>query len=74
MTASLYDQAIPPFYLQERFTTASGDSAKRLHYLVSHLNLDGTNIENWKLLVQSASATIPQSSLYRLFHEPMKLQ
>ena len=57
--ASLYYQAIPPFYLQERFTTASGDNAKRLHYMASHLNLEGTNIENWKLLIQSASATIP---------------
>ena len=46
MTASLYYQAIPPLYLQERFTTASGDNARRLHYLASHLNLEGTNIEN----------------------------
>ncbi len=61
VTASLYYQAIPPFYLQQRFSTASGDNAKRLHYLTSHLNLADTNIENWKLLIQSASATLPSN-------------
>lgn len=58
VTASLYYQAIPPRYLQDRFTTAQGDNTRRLHYLTSHLNLEGTNIENWKLLIQSRSASV----------------
>jgi hypothetical protein len=58
VTAALYYQAIPPRYLQDRFTTAQGDNTRRLHYLTSHLNLEGTNIENWKLLIQSRSASV----------------
>lgn len=58
VTASLYYQAIPPFYLQDRFTTAKGDNGQRLHYLTSHLNLENTNIEHWKLLIQSATAEL----------------
>jgi hypothetical protein len=58
VTAALYYQAIPPRYLQDRFTTTQGDNTQRLHYLTSHLNLEGTNIENWKLLIQSRSASV----------------
>ncbi len=57
--ARLYYQAIPPYYLMERFTTANGSSAQRLHYLASHLNLEDTPIENWKLEVASAESDIP---------------
>ena len=58
VTASLYYQAIPPYYLQDRFTTAQGDNTQRLHYLTSHLNVEGTNIENWKLLTASDSEKV----------------
>jgi hypothetical protein len=58
VTAALYYQAIPPRYLQDRFTTVQGDNTRRLYYLTSHLNLSGTNIENWKLLIQSESTSI----------------
>lgn len=58
VTAALYYQAIPPRYLQDRFTTAQGDNTKRLHYLSSHLNLSGTNIEDWKLLTGSAQDSV----------------
>ncbi len=58
VTAALYYQAIPPRYLQDRFTTAQGDNTRRLHALASHLNLSGTNIENWKLLTDSARARL----------------
>ena len=60
VTAALYYQAIPPRYLQDRFTTAQGDNTRRLHYLTSHLNVKGTNIENWKLLTGSATTSVAQ--------------
>jgi len=58
VSAVLYYQSIPPYYLQQRFTTSSGPSAQRLHYLTSHLNLEGTAIENWKLAVSGDTQAI----------------
>lgn len=49
--ARLWYQATPPFYLQDRFCTASGDDPNRLYYLTGHLNLDGTPADDWKLLI-----------------------
>jgi hypothetical protein len=51
--ATLYYQATPPFYLQDRFCTARGEDTGRLKFLVAHLNLDGTAAEGWKLEVVS---------------------
>ena len=42
-------QAIPPYYLKERFTIGKGAETQRLAYLTSHLTLQGTPIENWRL-------------------------
>ena len=55
----MYYQAIPPNYLKSRFTSANGGDTKRLFYLVSNLNTQGTNIESWKLLL--AETTVPIS-------------
>ncbi len=49
--ADLYYQAIPPFYLQDRFCTAKGPDAERLYFLAGRLNLAGTEAEGWKLKV-----------------------
>ena len=49
VVAVVYYQAIPPFYLQQRFETAKGKDGKRLYYLSSHLQTKGTDIEGWKL-------------------------
>jgi hypothetical protein len=49
--ARLYYQATPPFYLQDRFCTATGTDRDRLYFLTGHLNLEGTEAEGWKLLV-----------------------
>lgn len=47
---TMYYQAIPPYWLHQRFTAApDGPATRRLYYLASHLNLRGTAIENWKL-------------------------
>ncbi|MBT5414530.1 MAG: hypothetical protein HOH66_16635 [Rhodospirillaceae bacterium] len=49
--ATLYYQATPPFYLQDRFCTSQSADTKRLKFLAGHLNLDGTEAEGWKLKV-----------------------
>ena len=48
-------QAIPPSYLKDRFTIGKGVETQRLAYLTSHLNVEKTPIENWKLPIVSAS-------------------
>jgi len=40
------------------YQTAKGDDGRRLHYITSRLNLEGTAIEDWKLPVAQASASI----------------
>ncbi len=59
VVATLYYQSIPPFYLQQRFETAEGPNAKRLHYLSSHLQTEGTPVEGWKLSTGRAARKIP---------------
>jgi hypothetical protein len=53
--ATLYYQAIPPYYLRNLFATApDGPATRRLHTMGSHLNLKGTPAEGWKLRIASA--------------------
>ena len=54
--ATLYYQATPPFYQQDRMCTGKGKDAERLGFLISRLNLDGTQIEGWKLKIGSTGA------------------
>lgn len=63
--ATLYYQAIPPFFLQDRFCTSRSDDTKRLYFLAGHLNLDGTAAEDWKLEVVSTGAVRPLVLLSR---------
>jgi hypothetical protein len=52
--ATLFYQATPPFYLQDRFcTTPARPDTERLFFLAGHLNLEGTRAEGWKLQVVS---------------------
>lgn len=54
--ATLYYQAIPPYYLMQRFEQApNGDGTRRLYYLTSNLNLRNTPIKDWKLPLVSFS-------------------
>jgi hypothetical protein len=48
---SLNYQAIPPYYLKDRFTIGKGAETNRLAYLASHLTVEGTPVESWKLLL-----------------------
>ncbi len=54
----IFYQAIPPYYLRDRFETASGPETQRLHYLASRLNVGGSPIDGWRLEVASASAEL----------------
>ena len=56
--ATLYYQSIPPYYLRDRFTASNGDATRRLYYLTSNLNLAGTPMENWKIAIASAMASV----------------
>ncbi len=56
VTATLYYQSIPPYFLRDRFTQAPNSPAtQRLYYLTSNLQTKGTPIEDWKLQIASAS-------------------
>jgi hypothetical protein len=60
--ATLYYQAISPYFLRRLFETApDGPATRRLHYLCSHVNLRGTPIENWKLRIASAACRVKRS-------------
>ncbi|UEM20939.1 hypothetical protein JL100_028415 [Skermanella mucosa] len=54
--ATLYYQATPPYYLQDRFCTAKGADTDRLLFLAGHLNLDGTEAQDWKLKMVDSGA------------------
>ena len=57
--ATLYYQAMPPYYLRNLFATApDGPATRRLHSLIGHLDLKGTPIEGWKLKVASAAGEV----------------
>ncbi|HMB53329.1 MAG TPA: hypothetical protein VKU40_08435, partial [Thermoanaerobaculia bacterium] len=57
----LHYQAIPPFYLQDRFCTAPQDrDTQRLYFLAGHADLDGTEAAGWKLeVVSSGEVAVP---------------
>jgi len=58
ITATLYYQSIPPYFLRDRFTQApDAPATRRLYYLTSNLQTKGTPIENWKLQITTASQT-----------------
>jgi Cytochrome P460 len=57
--ATLYYQATPPFYLQDRFCTANTTDTKRLYYLAGKLELGGFT-QDWKLrTVTSGPVLVP---------------
>ena len=58
ITATLYYQSLPPYFLNDRFTQAPNSPAtQRLYYLTSNLQTKGTPIENWKVLITSTRQT-----------------
>ena len=58
--ATLYYQATPPYYLQDRFCTSNSKDTARLYYLAANLNVAATPIRDWKLKIgSSARIAIP---------------
>ena len=56
VTATLYYQSIPPYFLHDRFSEApDAPATQRLYYLTSNLQTKGTAIEDWKLRIAAAS-------------------
>jgi hypothetical protein len=56
--AVLNYQAIPPYYLDEKFTIGKGAETKRLAYMASHLTVVRTPIDDWKLFLVCAKRSI----------------
>ena len=58
--ATLYYQATPPYYLQDRFCTSRSEDTARLYYMTGRLEVAATPIKDWKLQVgTSARIGIP---------------
>jgi hypothetical protein len=58
--ATLYYQAIPPYYQMQRKTDASGIDTDRLVRFASMLSVAGTPIDNWVLPISADQAEILQ--------------
>ena len=57
--ATLFYQALPPYYLKKLFTTApEGAAAKRLHAIAGGLKLDDSPIRDWKLEIASDESVL----------------
>lgn len=52
--ATLFYQSIPPYYLDQRFRIGKGEATRRLYYLASNVNLQGTALEQWKIRIATA--------------------
>ena len=60
ITATLFYQSIPPYYLMQRFAQApDGPATQRLAYLTSRLDTKGTPIEGWRLPIVSSGVVTP---------------
>ncbi|HET6853759.1 MAG TPA: cytochrome P460 family protein [Pyrinomonadaceae bacterium] len=56
VTATLYYQSIPPYFLHDRFSQApDAPATQRLYYLTSNLQTKGTWIEDWKFQIATAT-------------------
>lgn len=57
--ATLYYQAIPPYYLKKLFDASpTGPATKRLHFLCANLDLSKTPIRGWKLPLVSTKTAV----------------
>ena len=56
--ATLYYQATPPFLLSGRFCTSRARTPSGSTSWPAHLNLDGTEAEDWKLEVVSTAGGV----------------
>ena len=56
--ATLYYQAIPPYYQLQRATDATGTDTQRLIRFVANLKTAGTSVERWVLPISSNEAAL----------------
>ena len=54
--ATLYSQATPPFFLQDRFCTSHSKDTERLYYVAGKLKLADTPVQDWKFRLASSGA------------------
>ena len=54
VSANIYYQAIPPYYLRQRFTDSTLPDTSRLMDFVAKLNVAKSEISDWKLRVTGA--------------------
>jgi hypothetical protein len=59
VTATLYYQATPPYFLQDRFCTSQSPDTRRLYFLAGNLDLKNTPAKSWKLELVSATREVP---------------
>ncbi len=57
--AELFYQAIPPYYLRDRFTASQGPASLRLFFMTSKLDTRKTNFPDWKLPIAEATVLVP---------------
>jgi len=51
VSATLYYQALPPYYLKRRFQFVDKPATQRLYYLVNQLDLSDTAARDWKMKI-----------------------
>ncbi len=56
--ATLYYQSIPPYYLRQRATDASGVDTDRLIRFTQQLHVSGTPVTDWKLPIATAERVL----------------
>ena len=55
VTATLYYQATPPYYLRDRMQLINQPASRNLYYFVNQVNYDNTAMKGWKLEIRSDS-------------------
>lgn len=67
--ATLNYQSLPPYYLRDRFSILDKGlpddrtrETRRLKFFADYLNVEGTAIENWKLLVECTRRSVADGS------------
>ncbi|MGH7815138.1 MAG: hypothetical protein ACREQI_14190 [Candidatus Binataceae bacterium] len=58
VSATLYYQAIPPYYLYMRSHDASGPDTSRLNDFTKRLRVKGTPVDNWRLQIATQTQNI----------------
>ncbi|HXN87105.1 MAG TPA: hypothetical protein VN867_13615 [Candidatus Binataceae bacterium] len=58
VSATLYYQAIPPYYLRQRAEDAKGIDTSRLQFYARNLAVKNTPVDGWRLLIASDSMTL----------------